>query len=135
MPLSLFKTDYIEIKYYASKKLVETTWVGMPPSHEYRNAMKGAIAVLKAHDIKRWIGDYRQAIETELPDQDWVAEEWAPVFIRDSSKLDKMAKVSSLHAGNKERTAVIGEKLKLQKSPFLYQEFDDYEAAMKWINS
>ena len=131
----LFKTDFIEIKYHASKKLVETTWVGAPPSNEYRNAMKGALAVLKMHDIKRWIGDYRLAIEMALPDEDWVVEEWAPVFMSGTSKLEKMAKVSSLHSEIKERAATLSEKLELKKSPFLYQEFDDYDAAMKWITS
>ena len=134
MPVVLFKTDFIEIKYYASKKLVETTWVGLPPSQEYRNALKGAIAILKTHDVRRWIGDYRKAVEMDLPDQDWAMEEWAPVFMADTVKLEKMAKVMS-EENFSNRAATISNKLATKhKGTFAFAEFDDYDQAMKWIN-
>ena len=128
----LFKTDFIEIKYFTSNKLVETTWVGLAPVQEYRNALKGALAILKTHDVKRWIGDYRLAQEPKN-DEEWTLNEWAPAFLNGTTKLEKMAKVNSVTLPNNARN--ISEKLNLGNSPFLYQEFDDYEEAKKWITT
>jgi hypothetical protein len=129
----IYQSDCTEIYYFQDEKLIETRWLGFASSREYRKALGAYLDAIKNYEVKRWLGDYRQARVVRLKDQAWVASDWAPTFMPLTAKIEKMAKVKSLDISSKISSDNIRERLPEDSMPFLFKEFDDYQQARAWV--
>jgi hypothetical protein len=129
----IYKSDCTEIYYYPNEKMIETRWLGFATSREYRKALGAYLDAIKKYEVKRWLGDYRQARVVRLKDQAWVAAEWAPLFMPLAVSIEKMAKVKSRDISSEISSDNIRGKLPDARIPFLFKAFDGYQEARTWV--
>ncbi|WP_162055935.1 hypothetical protein [Pontibacter pamirensis] len=130
-----YKSKYTEIHYHEEDKLVETVWLGFASSSDYRQSLAAYVEVIRAQEVERWLGDYREARVVRLADQAWAVKEWAPVFMPLASNLKKMAKVNAKDLFNQVSSTNMKQQLDVTRLPFPFQEFDDYDEARAWVLS
>lgn len=129
----IYKTDYIKIFYHEQEKLVETVWQDFAASKNYRSALEQYIEVIKAHDVKRWLGDYRLARVVRPVDQQWTVTEWAPIFLPLATGIDKMARVKSIDVAAQISSDNMRQEYDTSRFPFQFRDFDDYDKAKAWL--
>ncbi|PVY42154.1 hypothetical protein [Pontibacter virosus] len=129
----IYKKDYISIAYYKPEQLLEITWLAYASSAAYREAMLHYIEALQKYEVKRWLGDYRQARVVRLSDQQWTIEEWAPLFFEQANQLEKMARVRSTDISARISSENMYKSLDYTQLPYPYMEFELYGNARNWL--
>ena len=128
-----YKSEYLEIYYYQEQKLVETRWLAFAPSKDYREGLSHYLEVMRRHEAKLWLGDYRLARVIRLEDQQWAAQEWFPAFLPLTAGIERMARVQSLDVFNQVSSDNMKEKIDINGLPFLFSEFRHYDDAKGWL--
>lgn len=133
LPMIIYKTNCLTITYQEPDKLIESTWHAYAAGKEYREALLQYVEVLKSYDVRRWLGDYRQARVVRLADQEWTVREWSALFFPLTLKLEKMVRIKSLDVSARISSENMFQHLHAGQMPFLFKEFEDYTEAREWV--
>lgn len=129
----LYKTDFVEILYHEQHQMVETVWQNFASSKRYRLAMDQYIEVIKTHNVKRWLGDYRLARVIRPIDQEWMVTKWAPAFMPLANGIDKMARVKAQDVAAQISSDNMRQEYDTSRFPFQFRDFEDYDKARAWL--
>jgi hypothetical protein len=129
----IYKSDCITITYHEADKLIEATWHTYAASEDYRAALLQYVEALKNHEVRRWIGDYRQARVVRVADQDWTTQEWGALFFPHCLKLEKMSRVKSTDVSARISFENMSQQIDMNQLPFIFQEFESYDEAREWV--
>ncbi|MBD1396503.1 hypothetical protein H9Q13_04945 [Pontibacter sp. JH31] len=129
----IYNTDYIKILYHEQHKMVETVWLGFAGSKDYRAALDQYIDVLQTHEVRRWLGDQRQARVVRPVDQQWTVRTWAPVFVTLIGGIKKMARVKSKDVAALISSDNMRHDIDFSKLPLEFRDFEDYDKAKAWL--
>ncbi|PSR51958.1 hypothetical protein AHMF7605_29045 [Adhaeribacter arboris] len=128
-----YQSSCLEIYYEETYKFVETRWLRFASSQEYRASLAAYLEIIQTHEVRRWLGDYRQARVVRLEDQQWAALTWAPSFFSQAGNIERMAKVNARDIASQISAHNMKRDLNEDKLPFLFQEFDNYDQARAWV--
>ena len=90
----LFKTDYLEISYAETERMVRSRWSGFVSIEEYRKGLVACLNIISNYEVKYWLEDYQSASGMNCLAGTWAEETWLPKFMAIAGdKLERIAKV------------------------------------------
>ncbi|WP_299700721.1 hypothetical protein [uncultured Pontibacter sp.] len=129
----IYKSDCITLTYHEADKLIEATWHTYAASKEYRAALLQYVEALKHYEVRRWLGDYRQARVVRVADQNWTTREWGALFFPHCMKLEKMSRVKATDVSARISFDNMSQYMSPSQMPFNFKEFEEYDAAREWV--
>lgn len=131
----LLKDSLVELYYDVTADVLSMKWpdlTGLTKS-EIQHSLQKVIDTLKHYDIKKFLVDAREN-KVEVPEE--VHKQVAYQFSIDlkSTRVEKMARIASTNLEREKRTYLVRQAINQELTFNLeYQEFNDGEAALSWL--
>ncbi|QDA60562.1 hypothetical protein [Hymenobacter jejuensis] len=75
-----FASDVLRIHLHQQEGVLETEWLGSAKGEALRHALSETLRLARLYRVHGWIANHRQLGPITPADQDWIQEQYMPVF-------------------------------------------------------